>query len=390
MKLQLRLALLVAIVGSFAVDARAQSTVTEIVSFLVTNQAVATGDFERDREASEMARQTITGALLVNLTSVPIATSSSGFLYRLNPQLGTVERATNSFGGFFVERALTPGHGHASFGISGSSSSFDQLDGQDLRDGAFLTIANRFRDEAAPFDTETLTLRVQTSTMTVYGSVGITDRFEIGGAIPFVRLSVEGERVNVYRGQTFLQASGSATASGPADAAIRAKYTLVAGHQAGAAIAAEVRLPTGNADNLLGAGSVGYRVIGIGALEHGPLMLSGNVGLVRGGISNELYLGGAAAIAVHPRLSLTAEALARNISELRPIELSARPHPTAVGVETIRLIGGDPGQLIAGAVTGFKWNPGGTVVIGAHLRWALRTAGLTAPLTPSLSVEYGF
>src|SRR4029450_7379746 len=133
--------------------ALAQSTVTDIVSFLVTNQSIPTGDAARDRAAAEAARDTITRALLVNLASVPIATSSSGFLYRLNPRLGTVERATDSFGAFFIERALTPGNGRASFGLDASSSSFDQLDGLQLRDGTFLTTANRFPDEAAPFDT---------------------------------------------------------------------------------------------------------------------------------------------------------------------------------------------------------------------------------------------
>ncbi len=370
--------------------AYAQSTAADIVEFLMTNQAVRTGDFERDQEASENARDTISRALLVNLVSVPIASSSSGFLYRLNPELGTVERATQTFGSFFIERALTPGHGRASFGISAWSSSFEQLDGASLQDGTLVTIANRFRDEASPFDTETLTLRVRSSTMTAYASVGITDRLEIGGALPFVRLTLDGQRVNVYRGETFLQASGSATASGIADAAIRAKYTLVARRRGGAAIAAEFRLPTGDVDNLLGAGSASLRLIGIGAYEQGPWMVSGNAGLLRGGISDEYTFGGAAAVAVHPRLSLMGEALARYLVDLRPIELSARPHPTIAGIETVRLIGGDPGRLIAGALTGLKWNPAGKVVIGASLRWYLTTAGLTAPVTPSLSFEYAF
>jgi hypothetical protein len=370
--------------------AYAQSTAADIVEFLMTNQAVRTGDFERDQEASENARDTISRALLVNLVSVPIASSSSGFLYRLNPELGTVERATQTFGSFFIERALTPGHGRASVGISAWSSSFEQLDGASLQDGTLLTIANRFRDEASPFDTETLTLRVRSSTMTAYASVGITDRLEIGGALPFVRLTLDGQRVNVYRGRTFLQASGSAAASGIADAAIRAKYTFVARRRGGAAIAAEFRLPTGDVDNLLGAGSASLRLIGIGAYEQGSWMVSGNAGLLRGGISDEYTFGGAAAVAVHPRLTLTSEALARYLVDLRPIELSARPHPTIAGIETVRLIGGDPGRLIAGALTGLKWNPAGKVVIGGSLRWYLTTAGLTAPVTPSLSFEYAF
>jgi hypothetical protein len=379
-----------AIVAMPPADACAQSTVTDIVSFLVTNQAVRTGDIDRDRAATEAARDTITRALLVNLTSVPIATSSGGFLYRLNPLLGTVERATESFGGFFIERALTPGHGRASFGISASSSSFDRLDNQNLRDGSLLTFGNRFTDEAAPFETEMLTLRVRSSTMTAFASVGITDRFEIGGAVPFVRLTIEGQRMTLYRGDTFLQASGSATASGVADAALRAKYTLVSRRSGGLAVAGEVRLPTGDADNLLGAGTAGYRILGIAALDRGPVMLSANAGIVRRGISDELTAGGAAAIAAHPRLSLTAELLARNIAELRPIEISAQPHPTIGGVQTIRLVGGEPGRTVAGGIAGFKWNPGGTVVVGAHVRWSFTSAGLTAPVTPSIALEYGF
>src|SRR5262245_10625880 len=229
--------------------ALAQSTVTDILSFLITNQSIPTGDAARDRAAAEAARDTITRALLVNLASVPISTSSSGFLYRLNSELGTVERATQSFGGFFVERAFSPGHGRATFGLSASSASFNRLDNEDLRDGSFLTTANRFTDEAAPFETESLTLHVRSSTMTAYASVGVTDRIELGAAVPFVRLELEGQRVSVYRGQTFLQASGSATASGIADAALRAKYTFFSAHEGGAAIAAEVRLPTGNEAN---------------------------------------------------------------------------------------------------------------------------------------------
>ena len=382
------LTLVLAIVAPCAVEA--QTTVTDIVGFLITNRDIQTGDFERDRAAAEVARDTITRALIVNLTSVPIATSSSGFLYRLNPQLGTVERATETFGGFFIERALTPGHGRGSFGISGTSSGFDELDGRNLRDGSLVTTANRFTDEPAAFDTESLTLRVRSSMMTMFASVGITDRLEIGAVLPFMRLTVEGQRVNVYREQSFVQATASATASGVADAAVRAKYTVASGRTGGAAIAAEVRLPTGDEANLLGAGSAGFRVIGIGALDRGPLMIAGNAALVRGGISDEVNFGGAIGLAVHPRLSLTGEVLSRYISELRPIELSSQPHPELADVQTFRLVGGDPGRMVTGGIAGLKWNPGGTMVIGAHLRWSFTSAGLTAPIAPSVAIEYGF
>jgi len=378
--------------GLFGAPGRvaAQSTVPEIVDFLMTRRQLVSDDFERDRAAADAASDALTRALVVSLTSVPIATSSGGFVYRLNPELGTVERATDSFGGFFVERALTPGHGRAAFGLAASTSAFDGLDQHNLRDGSFVTIANRFRDEPNPFDTESLTLRVRSSTMTAFASVGITSRFEIGAVVPFVQLTLEGERINVYRGDSVQQAAATATANGIGDAAIRAKAMIVAARSGGVAVAGELRLPTGDEENLLGAGSMAVRLMGIGSLERRGFSLHGNAGLVRGGVSDEYTFGGAAGLAVAPQVTITGELSGRYLSELRPVVLTPAQHPSYDGVDTWRLTGGDPGRTIANAIAGFKWNPGGTFVVAAHLRWSLTSAGLTSPLTPSIGMEYAF
>jgi hypothetical protein len=370
--------------------ANAQQSVGDVIGFLVTNQAVPTADFEKDRAAAEAARDTISRALIVNLTTAPLATSSSGFLYRLNPQLGTVERATESFGGFFVERALTPGRGRISFGLSATASSFDRLNGRSLRDGTLVTVANRFRDEAAPFDTESLTLRIRSRTMTVLGSAGVTDRLEIGVALPFVRLDLEGRRLNVYRGASLLQASGTATATGMADLALRAKYTLLASHDGGVAAGAEVRLPTGDERNLLGAGAASIRFIGIGSLERGRAAFHGNAAFLRGGASPEWSVEGAASVAAHPRVTLSGELLTRHVSALHDIDLVTAPHPTLAGVDTLRLTAGTSGATLVNAVAGVKWNVTGKLVVGGHVTYAVADAGLTAPVIPAVALEYAF
>lgn len=372
------------------VPAGAQDTVADVISVLMTNQAVRTGDFQRDRVAADAARDAVASALLVNLASTPVATSSSGFLYRLNPDLGTVERATQSFGSFFVERALTAGPGRASLGVSAATTTFRQLDGHNLRDGSFVTVANRFRDEAAPFDTESLTLNVTTSTMTLFGSVGITDRLEVGAAVPFVRLTLDGERLNVYRGQSFVQANASATASGVADIALRAKYTLLVLPQGGVAAAAEFRLPTGDEANLLGTGARSLRIIGIGSLERGRFALHGNGGVLRGGVSNEVAFAGAASYAISPRVTVSGEAVARYVEALREVIAVSEANPTIAGVDTLRLIAGARGRTIVNAIGGVKWNVNGTMVIAAHLVWPLVRAGLTPRATPTIAFEYAF
>jgi len=373
-----------------AASASAQETVGDVIGFLVTNQAVVTSDAARDRAAAEAARTTISNALLFNLASVPLASSSTGFLYRFNSDLGTVERATESFGSFFVERALTAGRGRASFGISAFTSGFDDLNGASLRDGSLVTVANKFRDEAASFDTETLTLKVRSSTMTLFGSIGITDRLEVGAAVPLVDLSLEGERRNQYFGNPFLQASGDASASGLADIALRAKYGVASSRTAAFAIAGEVRLPTGDSDNLLGAGSTGYRFMGIGSYETGRVALSGNAGVVFGGVSNEMIFSGAGSYAASQRVTVTGEMLVRRVTELRNTELVSAPHPTIVGVDTLRLSTTGSGLTLANAVAGVKWNISGTLVLGGHVAFPLVSRGLTAPPTPTVALEYRF
>lgn len=226
--------------------------------------------------------------------------------------------------------------------------------------------------------------------MTLFGSVGLTDRLEIGAAVPLVDLSVEGERQNQYFGDPFLQASGKASASGIADIAVRAKYGVAASRRAAFALAAELRLPTGDSDNLLGAGSTAYRLLGIGSYETGRVALSGNAGLVLGGVSNEMIFGGAGSFAASPRVTITGEMLVRHVTDLQDTALVSAPHPAIIGVDTLRLSATTSGLTLATAIAGMKWNISGTLVLGGHVAFPLARRGLTAPFTPTIALEYRF
>ncbi|HEY3885150.1 MAG TPA: hypothetical protein VGL62_08080 [Vicinamibacterales bacterium] len=376
--------------STIASMAFAQQTPIDVISFLVTNQSVPTGDFQKDQAAAAATRDTIVRSLLVNLASTPIATSSSGFVYRLDPDLGTMTRVSDTFGTFYVERATTSGRGRASFGASATATGYDRLDGLNLTDGTLITTANQFTDEAAPFDTESLTLKISARTLTLFGSYGVTDRLEVSAAVPFVDLHVEGSRVNVYRGQTFVQATGQANASGIADTALRAKYRLVSAGDTSVAAAVEVRLPTGNDANLLGAGSAAVRVLGIVSQEHGRIGVHANADLVRGGASAEFGGSGAVTFAASPHVTIAGELLARRLTDLREIVAVSEPHPTIPGVDTLRLVPGDVTPTLSSGVTGVKWNVHSTMVLSGQVLWRIGSGGLTAPFTPTVAVDYLF
>ena len=368
-----------------AMPAAAQS-VSDVLTFLVTNQSVETGSVERDRAAAQATSDTISRALLANLATLPVPTSSGAFAYRLNQDLGTVERATQSFGPFFVERAQTAGKGQASFGLTFEQLHFASLDGRNLRDGSLVTTANQFADESSPFEVDQLTLDIDASIATFYGNVGVTDRVEVGFAAPLVMLRLHGSRIDTYRGRTFTQATASANAVGLADLVVRTKYRL--SEAGGVAAAVDVRLPTGRAQDLLGMGSTSLKLSGIASIERGRLSTHGNAGMTVGGLAREVSYDGAVAMAATPRVTVIGELLGRWIDSPGHIVALSAPHPSLAGVETLRLTPDASTLNMITCVPGVKLNLSTTWVLAANVSIPLTTAGLTAPFTPFIGLDY--
>jgi len=370
-------------------EARSQS-VADVLTFLVTNQSVETGSVERDRDAAQATSDTISRALRANLATLPVTTSSGAFVYRLNPELGTVERATSSYGPFFVERALTAGPHQASIGLTFQHLRFTSLDGANLRDGSLVTTANQFVDERTAFDVDALTLAIDADIATLYGNFGVSKQMEIGFAAPMIALRLDGSRRNTYRGRVFTQATAHATAVGLADMVVRTKYTLLNEDGAALATAVDLRLPTGREEDLLGAGSAALKFAAIGSLERGRTSAHANAGLSVGGLARELDYGGALAIAATNRVTISGEVLGRWLDSFGHIARVTAPHPRLIGVETIRLIPDSSTLHIMTLVPGLKWNVGDTWVLAANVSIPLTTGGLTSRFTPFVGLDYAF
>ena len=215
-------ALLVAIAFATAVlrpaAAEAQLSVNEVLSFLLTNRSIPTDDFVQDERAAAATAETFSAFLLAELGTLPVGSSATGFSYRLNRTLGATVRSSDSFGPIFVERSLTAGAGRASFAVSFQSIPFDSIDGRKLRDGTLVSVASRLNGDPEPFDVETVTLRLRTDSVLVTAGYGVTDRLDVSATVPMIRLTLDGQRVDTYRGQEIVQATASATASGLGDA----------------------------------------------------------------------------------------------------------------------------------------------------------------------------
>ena len=381
-------AVVVVMLAGFVSPVFAQRSLGDVLSFLLTNRSIPTDDFARDEQAGAAARDTISRFLLLELTKLPVSSSAGGFTYRLNPRLGTVERSSDSFGPFFTERTLTTGASRGSFGLNYQTANFTTIDGRSLRDGTLVATASKFRDQSQPFDVETLSLRIRASTVTLLANYGLLDRLDVGLAVPFVTLSVSGERIDTYRGRRFPQAAASASVSGVGDVAIRTKYHLLRSAAGGLAVGAEVRVPTGRSEDLLGTGTPALKSLVIGSVDRGAIAWHMNLGYAVGGLSDELDYGGAVTVAGAPRFTWVAEIAGRRVSGLGTLTDTLSPHPTIPGVDTIRLTSLPQATGHAAAIAGFKWNPASTWLVSVHVVRSLTTTGLNATWIPTVSLDY--
>jgi hypothetical protein len=373
-----------------AQGAYAQGALAETLSFLVTTQGVPTGDFVKDQESAEVTRDTIARLLLAELTTTPLSSSSGGFSYRFNPALGTVERASEGFGPFFTERSLTVGRSRVSVGAQAQVARYSRLDDYHLRDGTFVTTANQFRDEAQPFDVEALTLELNSTTVTMFGNVGLHDRVDIGAAVPVIRLSLAGSRLNVYRGASLLQASATGSATGLGDIAIRGKVNLFDRGSSGLALIEEVRLPTGNEEDLLGAGEASFRTVVIASSEVGRIGVHGNLGATLGGLTDVLDYRAALTVSPVTRVTLVSEVLGRRIADLGGLAQERVPHPSLAGVDTIRLVSTGESFSTAALVLGAKMNTGTTWLANVNVSVPLTNRGLRSGVVVVFGIDYAF
>ena len=364
-------------------------SITDVLSFLVTNRSIPTDDFVRDEQAAVATRDTISKLLVLELATLP-SSSGGGFTYRLEPALGMVVRTSDSFGPLFTQRSLAAGRGGASFGVSYRTTTFEDIDGRSLQDGTLVSTASTFRGESTPFDIETMSLRIRTDSMTLNGSVSITDRFDVSAGIPFIRLTLHGERVDIYRGQPLLQATASASASGLGDVVVRARYNVLRRGASGLAVGGEARLPTGREEDLLGTGRASLTPRVIGSFERDRLGIHGEFGYSFHDVSEALTYAAAVTAVAAPRLTLVGELLGRRLDGLGRLVETTLPHPRLAGVDTIRLTnsGETTNRLVA--VAGFKWNVAGTWLLTANVLKPLTDVGLNASWVPSVTFDYWF
>jgi hypothetical protein len=398
-------------------------------------------------------------AVLTMLSTYPIGTPGGGFTYVFDPALGSLTRSSDSFGPSFAERALTTGRGKASVGFGHQHAAYDTFEGLRLRqrevvfyiphdDCCSRGAAEQSTPDGSrltpPFEGDlveaALALDLVSDTSTVFATYGVTNRFDIGLAVPFVRVKLNASvqatlmrlstasepEVHAFGGENpdqELFALGG-TAAGLGDIVLRAKYHQPAG-ALGLAGVVETRLPTGDETNLLGTGGVQTKVIGIASFDRGRIAPHFNIGYTFStdgslpGVTmhDEVFASAGAGFALTPRVTMSFDVLGRTLRDVGRMRLAAKPfeyapsgtgagggggggggggrppQPALVETRSIEVTELDfrPGnlQLYLGAA-GIRFNPWRTLLVSANLLFPLTDAGLRDRVTPSIGIDYVF
>ncbi len=368
-------------------------------------------------------------AIASQLSSLPLPSPASGFTYRFDAATGTFTRSTQSFGPILADRAETIGRGKFLFGYNLQAFSFDSLDGVDLRHVPAVFTHDDAQLGGGRTDVVVTNNALELSVAQFTGLVvyGVNDRLDVSVAIPLVhtRLAVASAAVIRRFGTTpeagvhffadpdapdgigdhrEFAASGSATGIG--DVLLRAKGTLVRRGQSGVAAGLEVRVPSGDEDDLLGSGGWGVKPFAVLSFSYksvsphvnlsyqwnGSSVLAGDVTTrVKSGLPDRLMFAAGFDAGINARLTIAVDVLADRVLSSPQLEVvpfaASGPLGSAVFEDIAFQL---RSYFISNGSAGMKVALREGLLANFNMRFKISGKGLVDHLTPMVGLEYTF
>jgi hypothetical protein len=356
------------------------------------------------------------------LITAPVVASSAGFVYVRDPSTGEFALKTDSFGPLYAERPFTNGRRVLNLGVNFqySKTNFDGAFGTaDRRDTGLPLFDNTatYRDNFVQFITKRAFLEARSHTVNLLSTYGVTDRLDVGLVVPITSLALTGhteEDFDVSREFNANEASVRNDRPAPAgiitiapvtehsvtglgDLALRLKYLLFDRAGDGVALTGDIRLPTGNADNMLGTGKASLKILLVASKEAiGPASVHANAGFTAGGLSEEFnfVVGTDAALLPQKRLTASISFLGRTLTDGAFLERTAtvrrtvdRP-PTGVRDIVVDRFYWTQGTLsLLQMAFGGKVHVGGNWLVNMSVLVPVNQTGMQPGPTPAIGLE---
>ena len=368
-------------------------------------------------------------ALTSQLAAVPLPSPASGFTYRFDPGTGTFVRSTSSFGPILTERGETIGRGRIAFGFSYQFFSFDHLDGVGL--AAVPAVFTHDNYQAGGGRTDVIftenTIKADVGQWNGAITYGLTDRIDVAMAVPIISTHLSllsnariyrvgtgtNTTVHYFHSDTGIDGRGDTkqffsegSASGVGDIVLRAKATVLRENNRALAVGVDTRLPTGDEQNLLGAGAAGVRVFGAFStgLRHvaphlnvayqwnGRSVLGGEVRTRQeADLPDQFTYAVGTDFGINDRLSVVVDFLARRVidsPQLTTYDFDATGPAGEAILPDIRFTAAS--YWVNNGAVGFKANVAPRLLVNFNLRFHINGNGLSDRIAPLIGMEWGF
>ncbi|HET9568476.1 MAG TPA: transporter [Vicinamibacterales bacterium] len=363
-------------------------------------------------------------ALTGQIVSLPLPAPASGFTYQFDSGLGVFTRSTSSFGPILAERADTIGARRVSIGFAYQRLAFDSIENIDLQSvPAVFTHDNaELRGGREDVITTVNSIDSEVSRSAAFITYGVTNDLDVSIAVPYIttdivvtsdatvrRIGTTIPEIHFFRAvddsigdRRIYTAFGHA--SGIGDITIRMKQAIKKSPKNGIALGIDLRLPTGDENNLLGTGAPAVQPFAAWSATYGTFAPHINLGYqwngsstlagdIEAGVSEDLpdvavYALGAV-VAVHPRVTLALDVLGRYIIDSPRVHLE--DFVALDGHSVYPNIAFDTGSIneLSSAV-GLKINVAGRLLLNTNLLMRLNSGGLRDKISPLVGVEYAF
>jgi hypothetical protein len=368
-------------------------------------------------------------ALTSQLATVPLPSPASGFTYNFDPGTGTFVRSTKSFGPILADRGETIGRGKIAFGYTYQFFSFDHLDGISLADipAVFTHDSPQLGGGRSDVVSTSNTIEATVSQFTGALTYGLTDRLDVSLAIPVVRTRLSllsnatihrvgtGNNLGVhyFRDEDAIGGFGSTrqyfaegSAAGIGDLVARVKAMVMREGSRAFAVGFDVRMPTGDEQNLLGSGSLGVRPFAAISASIGPLSphanvayqwngkseLAGNVRLrEKADLPDQFGYAVGGDIVLADRLSVIFDFIGDRVVDSPRLESRTSTRTGAAGTVTLPdILFVTESYWTSAASFGLKANLAQRLLVAFNLRFATGDGGLTDRVAPLLGIEWTF
>ena len=365
-------------------------------------------------------------ALASQLSALPLPSPSSGFTYTMDPTLGVFTRSTQSFGPIFAERAETMGKGKFALGFGMQHFSFDTIDGIDLGSlPAVFTHDDPAAGGRADVVTTSTSIQATVTQNIAFATYGLNDSIDVSLALPIVsaeidvvseatiqRLGTGGNLIVHFFGQADHSVGSQREyvrdghASGLGDLTLRFKGTAArwgSGH--GLALGLDMRMPTGDEQDLLGSGAWGLRPFAAASWQFGKVsphlnfgyqwngdsLLAGDITTgTKGNLPDELLYAGGFDVGVTRRLTLAADVIGRYLIDNSRVETTTFHGLDASGTPFPDIRFDQASYNETSVALGMKLNPVGRLLVVFNVLLKVDDHGLRDKAAPLIALDYTF